>query len=331
MVRWLYTVAPGEFVEEREGAARRAGSRDDAARIRKLRRPTVAAWAVNLLVADAPEDIDELIDLGERLRAAQAEMRGTDLRELSAERNRVVSRLVRHASGLAREAGQRLAGAAERDIETTLDAAVADPESAEAIRAGTLTKALSYSGTGFTGAAAQVFTSSGRTEAKSPDRTERQARAKSPAREGIKAREGTQAPKDAKTREGAPARKDTKAREGTPARKDAKAREDARAHREAEARREARRRAVEKAEAEVERAKRRRTEARDALDAARERRESAAAERHRLRTELNKAERALTRADDRVEQATTKVDNAESALDQARHHLTEAKSGRIPG
>lgn len=287
----LYSLPPGEFVEARNDAAQWAGTREEAARIRKLRRPTVSAWAVNLLVADSPGDVDALAELGERLRTAQQEMRGGDLRELSAERNRTVSALVRRASELARDAGHPLKGAAQREVETTLDAAVADPESAEAMRAGTLTKALAYSGTGFTGASSQV----------APARRA-ESRTKSQPRQEAEAENKTQPKAKTKT--------------------DGKAKESA-------ARREARRRSVEKAERELDTAKRRRTEARDALDAAREHRESAATERHRLRTELTKAERAVTRADDRVSKASGNVDAAEAALDRARHRLAEAKAGRL--
>lgn len=308
-VRRLYALPPGEFVEARNAAAQRAGSRDEAARIRKLRRPTVAAWAVNLLVADAPDDLDALAELGERLRTAQAEMRGADLRELSAERNRRVSALVQRASELADEAGHPLPAAAQREVETTLDAAVADPDSAEAVRAGTLTKTLAYSGTGFTGAESLV-TAPRRAESRTASRPGRQT--KPGGRSEPRAKSGATAKSE--TRSGA------KTKTGT--------RSDAQARKESEARREARRRAVAKAEQELDAAKRRRTEARDALDAAREHRESAAAERHRLRTELAKAERDVTRADDRVTKAADNVDAAESALDRARHRLTEAKAGR---
>ena len=284
-VRSLYALPPSEFVAARNEAAQRAERKDAAAEIRKLRRPTVSAWAVNLLVADAPADVAALAELGERLRSAQTEMRGADLRALSAERNRTVSALVRRASALARNAGHPLVGGAEREVETTLDAAVADPDSAEAVRSGALTKALAYSGTGFTGSASQVIAFR-RPEPRTP-----QPRAE---------------PKPAPKPKGAD-----------------------RAEKDAAERRETRRRAVEKAEGELEKAKARRTDARDALGSARERREAAAAERHRLRAELDKAERALARAEDRVGKAADTVDAAEAALDQARHRLAEARAGRL--
>ncbi|HEY3682980.1 MAG TPA: hypothetical protein VGL93_08060 [Streptosporangiaceae bacterium] len=313
-VRELYSLPPGGFVAARDAAAERAradGDRDTAARIRKLHRPTVAAWAVNLLVADAPEDIDDLIDLGDLMRTAQAEVRGADLRELSADRSRRVAGLVRRATALAAAAGHPLPTAAERDIATTLEAALADPDAASEVRAGTLTKALTYSGTGFGGGASQVIAFPANRTAK--EKTE---------------------PPAARTRDRArtpPKTTATPEADAEPAAlRDADARRKADAHREAEARRAARRRSVDRAEQAVEAARRARADARAALDTARERREEAIAERHRLRDELARAERAVTRADNRLNEAAQGVDRAESALDAARTHLTAARAGRTP-
>lgn len=328
-VRSLYALPPGEFVSARNEAAQRAESKSDAAEIRKLRRPTVSAWAVNLLVADAPADVDALAELGERLRSAQAEMRGADLRELSSERNRTVAALVRRASALARAAGHPLPSAAEREVETTLDAAVADPDSSEAVRSGALTKALSYSGTGFTGSASQVIAF------RRPATRGEAGGRREPAGEGG-AGAGTRSSAGSRTEAGAKPEARTgggaeRAAGGAGGAKGTSEREkgEARARKEAAARREARKRAVEKAQGELEKAKARRADAREALDEARGRREAAAAERHRLRGELEKAERAVARADDRVGKAASQVDAAEAALDQARHRLSEARAGRV--
>lgn len=54
----LYAVLPAEFTatrDDRARAARRAGDRELARRISTLRKPTLGAWAANLLVrATAP-------------------------------------------------------------------------------------------------------------------------------------------------------------------------------------------------------------------------------------------------------------------------------------
>ncbi|MFV0138119.1 hypothetical protein ACLGIH_34035 [Streptomyces sp. HMX87] len=55
----LYGLRPGDFTaarNERAKAARSAGDRELAEQIRRLRRPTLAAWAGNLLVRQQPDE-----------------------------------------------------------------------------------------------------------------------------------------------------------------------------------------------------------------------------------------------------------------------------------
>jgi hypothetical protein len=150
----LYTLPPERFIAARDdavAAARKAGDRAGAAAIGRLRRPTVAAWLVNLLARERPELIDELFELGDALRAAQHELRGEEMRELSIRRRAAISALVGQARQLARTAGRSGREALPlAEVEATLAAALAEPEIAEAVRAGTLTKATGYAGFGET-------------------------------------------------------------------------------------------------------------------------------------------------------------------------------------
>ena len=147
----LYGLPPSAFIQardERADQARAAGDKDLAAAIRKLRRPTVSAFVVNLLAREAPGQVDELLELGASLREAQQALAGDRLRELSAQRRRLVTGLAQEARRLAEQAGQPLAAQAEREVQETLEAALADPAIAEAVRSGRLTTALSYAGLG---------------------------------------------------------------------------------------------------------------------------------------------------------------------------------------
>ena len=148
----LYEVPPEKFVATRDeavAAARQAGDRATAAAIGKLRRPTVAAWLVNLLVRRRPDLIDELMSLGQALRAAQHDLRGDELRELSVQRRAAIGELVSQVRRLAREAGRSgRENLPLAEVEATLTAALAEPEVAEAVRAGTLTRAVDYAGFG---------------------------------------------------------------------------------------------------------------------------------------------------------------------------------------
>jgi hypothetical protein len=81
----LYAVEPSAFVAARSAAvreAREAGDLKLATAIGKLRRPVVAAWAVNLLARDDAAGLGELLALGRDLREAHQQMQGEALQRL---------------------------------------------------------------------------------------------------------------------------------------------------------------------------------------------------------------------------------------------------------
>lgn len=147
----LYELPPEEFTSARNaraGEARSAGDRELAAAIKKLRRPTAGAWLANLLVRERPEQVAELLDLGAAMRRAQEELAGNELRQLSQQRRQAVAALGDEARHLVRELGRPLSEASARELEATLQAAIADPGAAEELRRGRLTAGLRYSGLG---------------------------------------------------------------------------------------------------------------------------------------------------------------------------------------
>jgi hypothetical protein len=147
----LYALAPTAFKtarDERVRQARAAGDAGLAGEIGKLRRPTVSAWVVNLLVREAPGQVGELLELGESLREAQQALAGDRLRDLSVQRRQLVRALSQEARRLAAQAGQSLSAQVEREVQETLEASLADPDIADAVRSGRLTRALSYAGLG---------------------------------------------------------------------------------------------------------------------------------------------------------------------------------------
>ena len=126
----LYGVPPSDFVTERDeraAQARRAGERQLADAIKRLRRPSAGAWLANLLVRERYEQVSELLAVGAELRQAQAHLANEDLRRLSKERRRVVASLAGDALELARDRGQTVSSAAARELETTLEAASGTP------------------------------------------------------------------------------------------------------------------------------------------------------------------------------------------------------------
>jgi hypothetical protein len=147
--RELYAASPDDFMAKRGELAkqvRAAGDPVGATRIEKLRKPTAAAWMVNALVLDDPSVVDQLADIGSRLREAQDALDAARLRDLSAERRTLVATLTKDAFRLA---GRTQPPAGLRDEVTgTFEAAIADDD--VAARLGRLQRAEQWSGFGFT-------------------------------------------------------------------------------------------------------------------------------------------------------------------------------------
>jgi hypothetical protein len=159
-VRELYREDPSNFTAARDrlvAAARERGDEELAQEVRKLRRPTAAAWAVNILSVRETERIDALIALGQRLRSAHRDMRRDELRRLDRERSEVLRDLTAEAARLAGESGRPLGDQARQQVERTLHAALSDTGCAQEVRAATLAKPLEYSGFGLDEASAATL------------------------------------------------------------------------------------------------------------------------------------------------------------------------------
>ncbi len=142
----LYTLRPEEFTAARASAmaaARTAGDRELAERIRALRKPSLAAWVSNLLVRSSPGEVEPLLRLGEGLRQAHQDLDGAQLRELSRRQHALIRALSMQARRLAKEAGHPIGESVQREVENTLHAVLADPDAARAWAGGRLTKPLS--------------------------------------------------------------------------------------------------------------------------------------------------------------------------------------------
>ncbi|MET7457427.1 hypothetical protein ABZT03_37310 [Streptomyces sp. NPDC005574] len=141
----LYTTPPSDFVGRREelaAAAKAAGHGEDARRIRASRRPTLAAWAANLLLRSQPQESQRFLELGQALREAYAALDASGINELSEQRRRIVAAMSQQAAQAAQEAGHRLSTAAQRDVESTLRAVLTDPDAADQWAGGRLEAAL---------------------------------------------------------------------------------------------------------------------------------------------------------------------------------------------
>jgi len=153
----LYGLAQDEFTPARDAQARELkGDKELAAAVKKLKKPSVAAWVVNLFVRRETEQVEQVIAVGTALRDAQEGMDGAELRALTKQRRQLTSAVTQTARALAQDEGVKVTQAVSDQVEATLTAAMLDPECAQAVRSGLLTTALSSTGVDSVDVAAAV-------------------------------------------------------------------------------------------------------------------------------------------------------------------------------
>lgn len=182
----LYRVPPSEFVQTRRRLAEAAAAAGDGAaakRIKALRRPTVSAWAVNLLVRERAELVTELLELGEEIRRSWTE--GQDPARFDRLRNRAVAEAVRAAEALVEAAGRPLGEQAAHEVEETLQAAVVDAEVAGEVASGRLTHPRSHAGFATSGLSRPLGAAPAEEEARSRDEDKLRRRAEKLERRAV--------------------------------------------------------------------------------------------------------------------------------------------------
>jgi hypothetical protein len=147
----LYAVRPDDFVAARTALVtqlKAAGRKDEAAAVAKLRRPSVAAWALNQVAREYPQLVAAAVDAGQQLRAASAEAvagRPGELRAATAAERTAATAVVKAA---AVHLGTR-ADATTPALLATLRVAAFDEEVADQLRRGVLTTEQEQPGFGF--------------------------------------------------------------------------------------------------------------------------------------------------------------------------------------
>ncbi|NUR69364.1 MAG: hypothetical protein HOU81_00945 [Hamadaea sp.] len=199
----LYALPQAEFTAARDAAAKAAKASGDAelaARIGKLRKPNAVAWLANQLVRQRRKAVEKLVDLGDQLRTATAQLDGEKLRRLSARQHEVVADLVRQAHELA---DRPVTDATERGLEQTLRSALADPAAAEELLAGQLSEGLAR--IGFTGLLSAVPSGEPARPLKSVPRTSKSESTSDKAAEEAEAAEREEQAENKKLRKAAEA------------------------------------------------------------------------------------------------------------------------------
>ena len=286
----LYGLPLERFTAERAAlvkALRGEKKRDEANEVAALRKPSVAAWAVNQLVRTQTQQIQALFAAGDDLVRAQADAgagrkAGDAMREATRRQREAVGELLQAAEGLLSSDGHPLSQTTLERVGDTLRAAAIDEEARRQVESGCLPHELRFVGLGVGGltAAPTRAPSKPKEPAAQPGRTK-----KAGADTGAQNEDAAKAAKEADA---------------------AQRKADAAARAEAERKRKAALKAARQAETDARRVA---TRAEKELAAARTQREEAAAF-------LEEAERLLTAAEERAEQAATELSNAERAVSE---------------
>ncbi|MGK3947897.1 transposase [Microbacterium sp. K2] len=143
----LYTGSPTDFVTARNSCAADTDDPALAARIRGLKKPSVAAWVVNVFAHERASRLAEALELAEELREAQADLDARALAQLGRDRRALTDRLAADAVELAEARGQRITASTREAVQQTISAAFFDPTAAAAVASARLVRELEPAGT----------------------------------------------------------------------------------------------------------------------------------------------------------------------------------------
>ena len=145
----LYALPLADFTPARDALAKEhKADKALAASVKGLRKASVAAWVVNLLVRRDPDQVDQVLAVGAALRDAQDNLDATQLREFTKQRRQLTASVTTAARRMAREEGVKTTQAVADQIEATLTAAMLEPDAAKAVRSGMLVTSLAATGLG---------------------------------------------------------------------------------------------------------------------------------------------------------------------------------------
>ncbi|MDN4172992.1 hypothetical protein QWY28_08575 [Nocardioides sp. SOB77] len=145
----LYALDLADFTPARDARAKELKGTDLAELakpVKALRKPSTAAWVVNLLVRHETEQVDQVLAVGAALREAQASMSADELRTLTKQRRQLTAAVTSQARAVAKDRGLRVTEAVADQVAATLTAAMVDEGCAKAVRSGLLVSAIEATG-----------------------------------------------------------------------------------------------------------------------------------------------------------------------------------------
>lgn len=334
----LFGLPLDEFTKARDRLAKElqaAGDSAAATRVKSLRKPSTAAWAINQLARRHRGRIEALLKAGDRIRESQREG-AAGLREASREHHDLVWELLQLATNVLADAGVRAPGNHLDAIRVTLQsAATASDYERGLLREGRLTEELAFADFGDVMRMLEgSVRSRGLPEAEEVEEEEEveaeveegeeveeeEAPRKRPAKTGARAK---QAAKRAAAREKQAEARRRKAEKQAAAREKQAAKRAAKQAAAREAKQEAReRRSAEQAEA------RQRAEARRAYDEARREAKALAKQAERASAAAERADQVAKKAEDAAKEARARADEAERAAEEAQARAAEAEEAR---
>jgi hypothetical protein len=151
----LYALPLDEFTAERDELAKRLRKEADAeaaGAVKGLKKPSIAAWAVNQVQRDRPDEVRELIDVTEELHRVYKKLSSAGARERLGEaaemQRRLIQSLVRCAAQLLEAGGHPANDTTLEKVADTLRAAGLDPDVREQVAAGRVVKEQRTAGLG---------------------------------------------------------------------------------------------------------------------------------------------------------------------------------------
>ena len=170
----LYGLPLNEFIAARDALAkelRAAGRKDEAAEVKQVRKPSVAAWALNQAARGHPDEVAGLLEAAEALAEAQRSALEGDaggLREAGRSLNEEVRRVTDRAAGFL----DKPSAVQQERMAATLRAAAGDPAGADLLRRGVLVDDLEPAGFGLEALTGATGTAPPRRRAPAPKKTE---------------------------------------------------------------------------------------------------------------------------------------------------------------
>jgi hypothetical protein len=141
----LYSGPPDEFVAARNARAKEVADPGLGTQIKALKKPSIAAWVVNVFAQERTVQLGQALQLAQELREAQDDLDATTLAQLGRQRRALTAQLAREAVGLASSRGERITPATGEAVQQTITAAFFDPDAAAAVASGRLVRELEAS------------------------------------------------------------------------------------------------------------------------------------------------------------------------------------------